>query len=420
MQAAPDIKSLYSDYVKTLDTYIMFRIKQDMIRLTPELTAKSRSPINLSIGAPTQPPPEFVVNSLKKALDETSMHTYSIPKGEMFFLEAVASRMKTRFDVDLDSKTEIFSLIGSKEGLVNMFRCLINPSLDENNQDIILIPDPGYASYKEQIKVIGGKAYPIPLNYANNFMPDLNDVLENLKKDGFSPSRVKAVVVNYPNNPLGATATREYLQSVVNFCKERNILLISDAAYADMYFGEQEAPASILEFDGAMDVAVEFHSFSKPYSMTGWRIGWACGNKDAVGILGKMKSTVDTGIFKAVQKAAAEIVVSQEGDEYIKKANEMYEKKQQILVNGFRELGWDVDNLIIPKATFYLWLPIPERFKSGEEFCSKLLETSGIVVVPGTGFGNYGEGFFRLSYVAKDEDLHKVIERMKADGFNWA
>jgi len=419
MQANIDVKALYSDYVKTLETYIMFRIKQEMIRLTPELKAKDRAPINLSIGAPVQAPPQFVIDALKKALDEPSMHSYSVPKGEPFYLEAVAQRMEKRFGVKLDPKTEICSLIGSKEGLANIFRTLINPTLDEKEQDIILIPDPGYASYKEQIRVIGGKAYSMPLTYENEFMPDIEEVMDKLKSEGYKPEKVKAVVVNYPNNPLGATATREYLQKVVNFCQANNILLISDLAYADMYFAGQEPPASILEFEGAMDIAIEFHSLSKPYAMTGWRIGWACGNKDAVGILAKMKSTVDTGIFKAVQKASAEILTSEEGDKYIAESNKNYERKQKILIDGFRELGWDVDNLIIPKATFYLWLPIPRKYQKAEDFTQELLEKSGIVAVPGIGFGEYGEGFFRLSFVTTDESLVEVIERMKKDGFYY-
>lgn len=419
MQSVVDVKSLYSDYVKTLETYIMFRIKQRTTELTPELKAKNRAPINLSIGAPIQAPPKFVMDALVNALNEPGINTYSTPKGEPFFLEAVASRMKKRFGVELDPKTEIFSLIGSKEGLANIFRCLINPTLNEKEQDIILIPDPGYASYAEQIKVIGGKAWSLPLRYDNNFMPCLETAMKEIEHYGFSTSKVKALVINYPNNPLGATATREYLKKVVDFCRARNILLISDAAYCDMYFADQEAPASILEFEGAKDIAIEFHSLSKPYSMTGWRLGWACGNRDAVGILGKMKSTVDTGVFKALQKAGAAVLTSEEGDEYIKQSNEAFRKKQELLVKGFKELGWDVDNLIIPKATFYLWLPIPSRYKSSEEFCNSLLETSGIVVVPGSGFGKYGEGFFRISISPGEDALREVVARMKEDGFTF-
>lgn len=417
MQTRPDVKKLYSEYVKTLETYIMFRIKQEMLRLTPELKAKNRAPINLSIGAPVQAPPEFVVNSIKKSLDEPGIHLYSTPKGETYYLESISARMQNRFEVNIDPKTEVVSLIGSKEGLATMFRTVITPTFDTENQDIILIPDPGYASYKEQIKVAGGRAYPMPLNYENKFMPDPEKVLESIKNDGLNPEKVKAFVINYPSNPLGATATREYLQKVVDFCCKNNILLISDLAYADVYFDENERPASILEFEGAKDIAIEFHSLSKPYSMTGWRIGWACGNADAVSILNKLKATCDTGIFKAVQKAASEILTSDEGDKYIQDACKLYYGKQQIAVNGFRELGWDVDNLLIPKATFYLWLPIPARYNTSAEFVQDLLEKSGIVGVPGNAFGANGEGFFRLSLVCNDDDIHEAIRRMKEDGF---
>lgn len=420
MQTEVDVKNLYSEYVKTLDTYIMFKIKQETIRLTPELKAKDRSPINLSIGAPVKAPPEFVVNSIKKAFDEIGIHLYSTPKGEPFFLEAVASRMKKRFGVEFDPKIEITSLIGSKEGLAHMFRAIITPSLDDKEKEIILIPDPGYASYQEQIKVAGGKAYPIALTPENNYMPPLNQVMENLKKDGYNSKKVKAIVINYPSNPLGASATREYLKEIVNFALKNNILIISDLAYADVYFEGQEPPASIFEISGAKDISIEFHSLSKPYSMTGWRIGWACGNKQAIEILVKLKATVDTGIFKALQKAASEILTSDEGDNYIVEANKEYKNKQDIMVNGFKELGWPLDKIKVPKSTFYLWLPIPQKYSSSSEFVKNLLEISGIVAVPGSAFGTYGEGFFRMSLVSSDKDLHEVISRMKEDGFYFS
>lgn len=414
-----DVKELCSNYVNGLETYIMFQIGQETQRLRPELTAKGRAPISLSMGAPVQAPPEFVIEALKKALDEKGIHSYSSPKGEMFFLEAVAERMKNRFGVDLDPNTEIFSLIGSKEGLSNIFKVLINPAYDDKEKDIILIPDPGYASYKEQIKVSGGYAYPIPLTPENNYMPNLEDVFSSLKKDGFDEKKVKAVVINYPNNPLGFGASKEYLQKVVDFCRTKKILLISDAAYVDMYFYEDERPVSILELNGAKDVAVEFHSFSKPYAMTGWRVGWICGNKDFVGALGKFKSTVDTGVFKALQKASAEVLNAKEGDEYIAKSNISFKSKQKIVIDGFRELGWDMDNIPVPTATFYLWLPVPPRYKTAADFTTEILHKSGVVLVPGNAFGTYGEGFFRLSFVASDDDLKQVIVRMKEDGFTF-
>lgn len=412
------MKELFNQYVQSLETYIMFQIVEDVARLKPELEAKGRAPISLSMGAPVAPPPKFVIDKLKEALDKEGIHSYSTPKGEAFYLEAVARRMKERFGVELDAKKEIFSLIGSKEGIANLIRELINPTEKEFERDIIMIPDPAYASYKEMIKVSGGTAYSIPLTFENNFTPDMDEVWENMKKEGYSEKKVKALMINYPNNPLGATATFEYLKKVVEFCKRKNILLISDAAYADMYFDEKDKPHSILEVEGAKNIAVEFFSFSKPYAMTGWRLGWICGNAEAVSIFGKLKSTIDTGIFKALQKAAAEVVNSKEGEDYIKQANEGFKKKQEIFVKGLKELGWDMENKV-PNATFYLWLPVPPRYKTSKEFTDDLMKKSGVVVVPGNAFGKYGEGFFRISIVCSDENIHKVIERMKEDGFYY-
>ena len=414
------MKEHFNEYVKSIETYIMFRIKQEAARLAPELEAKGRAPIALAMGAPVAPPPQFVYDKLAEALKIPQIHTYSSPKGENFYLEAIAKRMKNRFNVELDPQTEIFSLIGSKEGIANFIRALINPTNIEQDKDIIPVPDPGYASYSQMIKTNGGISYPISLNKENNYMPDMNKIWENLIKDGLNPSKVKAMMINYPSNPLGATCTKDYLKHVVDFCKEKQIWLMSDAAYCDIYFEEQAKPHSIFEIEGAKDVAVEFYSFSKPYSMTGFRLGWICGNKEAVGTFGRLKSTIDTGLFKALQKCAAAVLNSKEGDEYIEQANKSFKKKQQIVINGFRELGWKIEENDIPKATFYIWLPIPPRYKTSKEFTDDLLKTSGIVVVPGNGFGANGEGWFRLSAVATDEQLMDVIERMKKDGFYFS
>ena len=411
------MENLFNDYVKSLETYIMFRIKQKAAELAPELEKKGRAPIALAMGAPVDAPPEFVTEKLVESLSLPDIHTYSSPRGESFYLEAVAKRMKTRFGVELNPKTEIFSLIGSKEGLANFIRALINPKADEKDRDIILIPDPGYASYKEMIKTNGGIGYPMPLTKENRFMPDFDEVIENLKKDGFDETKVKAVIINYPGNPTGAVCTYEYLEKAVEFCKRKGILLISDAAYCDIYFNEREKPHSVLEIEDAKDVAVEFFSFSKPYAMTGWRLGWVCGNEEAVNSFGKLKSTIDSGIFKAIQKAGADVLNSKEGNGYIEKACQGFKKKQMILVNGLRELGWNIEDKDIPKATFYLWLPIPQKFKSAKEFTDALLEKSGIVAVPGIAFGENGEGMFRISAVSTDEKLQECIDRMKADGF---
>ena len=412
-----NIKSLYSDYCANMETYIMFRIAARVTELTPELEKKGRAPIKMSIGAPTVEPPKVVLDYFIKTLSEPAIHTYSVPKGEKFFLDAVAQRMKSRFGVDVNPTTEVTSLLGSKEGLANMFRAIITPRMDKKERDIILTPDPGYASYVDAIEVAGGLSYPTPLNLENNYLPDLDAAVESLKKDGYDPARIKAVIINYPSNPIGATAPMEYYEKVVNFARRHKILLISDIAYSEMYFDGQEAPHSILEVPGAKDLAIEFHSMSKPYAMTGWRIGFAVGNADAVGILAKMKGTMDSGIFRAIQKAAAFALTSPECDEYIRENNKTYAENQKVMLAGFKRLGWPIEQLNPPKATFYLWLPIPRNYSSCEKFASDVLEKSGVVLVPGTAFGKTGEGFVRLSLVNPKHELEAVIDRMEQDGF---
>lgn len=408
------MRELFNDYVKSITTYIMFLIKARVAELKPELDKKGRSPIFLSMGAPQMMPPKLVLDTLKESLDEEGIHTYSSPRGEKYFIEAVKTKMKNRFGVELDSK-EICSLIGSKEGLANFIRIVINPTTKEEDKDVIFTPDPGYASYGQMITIAGGKTFPVPLTPENNFMPNLDEVWNNYVNDGGKSDKVKALIINYPNNPLGATATRDYYKHAIEFCKKHKILLMSDAAYSDLYFDESDKPFSILEFEGAKDVAVEFFSFSKPYAMTGCRAGWICGNKDAIDLFSVLKSTIDNGLYKPMQKACVAILNSKEGDEYTQKANRELKQKQDIFVQGMKELGWP--EFYIPNATFYLWMPIPPRYKSSQEFTDDLLETSGVVAVPGHAYGKYGEGFFRVSIVCSEEKIKECISRMKEDGF---
>jgi len=402
----------FNEYIQNLETYVMFEIARRTNELAPELTAKGRAPILLSMGAPVDMVPQYVIDKMKEYLDDPKIHTYSTPKGEPYFIDAVIKRMKDRFNVEV-AKDEVFSLIGSKEGIANLIRGLVSATPNVDKQDVIMIPDPGYASYKEMIKTAGAKAHGVCLLPENNYMPDLDKEFAKIPKT----NRVKALIVNYPNNPLGAVCTKEYLEHCIDFCKRNNILLMSDNAYSEIYFNPEDKPISILELDGAMDVAVEFHSFSKPYAMTGWRLGWVCGNKQAVSMFGKLKSVIDTGVFKAIQKAGAALLVSKEGDEYIEKANVGIEKKLKNFVAGLKELGWsDVE---VPRATFYLWIKHPPRYKSAKEFCDDMLIKSGVVAVPGDAFGGCGEGYVRLSIVANEESLNEVIRRMKEDGFTY-
>lgn len=413
------MEHLFNEEVMSLDTYIMVKLKEKTAQLSESLIKKNRAPISLSMGAPTANPPAMLIEKLKEFLTEDNIHTYSVTKGEPYFRQAIAERMKNRFGVELDANKEIASLLGSKDGLANLIRFLINPSRDELEKEIIMVPDPGYASYSQMIQCSGGKAYPIPLTAENNYQPDMDKVMESLIAEGLDPKKVKAVIINYPNNPLGVSASKEYVKTVVAFCKKHNILLISDAAYCDLYFTEDEKPFSVLEIEGAKDVTVEMFSLSKPYALTGWRLGWICGNASAVGRFCKGKSTIDNGIFKALQKACAYILNSPEGDDYIAESNAGFKRKQSIMVKGLKELGWDIDETKVPHTTFYLWLPIPRKYDSAFKFCEDMLEKSGIVVVPGDAFGKYGQGFFRISYVCSDEKLQEVIDRMKADGFRY-
>lgn len=412
-----DMQRLFNEEVMSLDTYIMFKLKEETNRLKPELTAKGRAPISLSMGAPTANPPKALLDRLKEILNEDGIHLYSVPKGEPYFRKAIATRMKNRFGVELDPETEIFSLLGSKEGIANLVRFITTPKHEEFEKDVIMVPDPCYASYFQFAKCSGAKAYPMPLTKANDYKPDVEEVYNQIIKDGYKAENIKALFINFPNNPLGVSTTKEYVKTVIDFCKKHEILLVSDAAYCDLYFAEDEKPFSIFEIEGAKDIGIEFFSLSKPYAVTGWRLGWVCGNKDVIQRFGKAKSTLDNGIFKALQKACGEIMNSPEGDKYIEEGNKGYARKQAIMVKGLKELGWNMDN--VPHTTFYLWLPIPRKYKTSFEFCQDALRKSGVVLVPGTAFGECGEGFFRLSYVCSDEQLQEVIDRFKADGFYY-
>lgn len=414
-----NIEKLFNREVMSLDTYIMFKLKEETARLKDELTKRNRAPISLSMGAPTMNPPEIAIKRLKEVLDEDGIHTYSTPKGELYFRKAIAERMKKRFNVNLDYETEIFSLIGSKEGIANLIRFITTPKSEELEKDVIMIPDPCYASYLQFIKCSGAKAYPMPLTKENDYKPDVETIYNEILEKGYKKDNIKALFINFPNNPLGVSTSRDYVKKIIDFCKKHDILLVSDAAYCDLYFSDDEKPFSIFELEGAKDIGIEFYSFSKPYAVTGWRLGWVCGNSEVIQRFGKGKSTIDNGIFKALQKVCAEMLNSDECEKYIEEGNRAYARKQKIMVKGFKELGWPIDENSVPHTTFYLWLPIPRNYKSSFEFCKDALQKSGVVLVPGNAFGECGEGFFRLSYVCSDEKLQEVIDRFKQDGFYY-
>ncbi|MFM7390525.1 MAG: aminotransferase class I/II-fold pyridoxal phosphate-dependent enzyme [Vampirovibrionales bacterium] len=414
-----DMDRLTSDLWKNREEYIMFRISKRVAELTEGLKAKGRAPLSLSIGAPTIPPHQLIVDALMQAMNQPNVHTYSTTRGELLYREACAARLKERFGVEVCPKTEVVSLVGSKEGLAAIFRGLVTPQVAMEERDIVMVPDPGYASYVEAIEGAGGRAYGIPITPANAYLPDMHTVWNEMLASGVDASKVKAFVINYPSNPIGATAPLSYLEHCVNFAREKGILLISDNAYCDMYFAPEAKPHSVLEVPNAKDVAVEFFSLSKPYSMTGWRIGFVAGNRAATDLVALVKSTIDSGLYKAIQHAGAFALTSPAIEANVQEVNKLYAHNQAVFVKALKTVGWPIDEASIPKATFYFWMPIPERYTSCVQFANELLETSGIVTVPGTAFGKNGEGFVRLSLVLPEAQLLEVVERMRTDGFTW-
>ncbi len=353
--------------------------------------------IDLSIGDPDQPTPKYIIDSMKKALDDPSTHNYPPYEGTKDFRGAVSKWYKKRFDVDLDPDTEVMSLIGSKEGIAHMVFALIDPG------DVSLIPDPSYPVYKVCTILAGGTPHMLPLTKENGFLPDLDSLDTEILK------RSKLLFINYPNNPTSATAPRSFLEKAVKFCKKHDIVLCSDLAYSEVCFGGYSAE-SVLQVPGAKDIAVEFHSLSKTFNMTGWRIGMAAGSRDAIKALAIIKTNVDSGAFKAIQRAAID-ALSGPAD-FTKEMNAVYEKRMRTLVDGLNSLGWSLE---YPRATFYVWLPVPKGYTSAS-FCETLLEKCGVLVVPGSGYGISGEGYVRFCITADESRIKEAVQRMKSEG----
>lgn len=380
-----------TDRIKRIPPYIFAVIDQKK----SEAIEKGLDVIDLGIGDPDLPTPKVIVDALVQSVQNPSNHDYPPYQGTLSFREAVAVWYKDRFNVDLDPKDEVISLIGSKEGIAHAFLTFLDPG------DIAILPDPGYPVYKVNTLIAGGVPFMVPVKEENGFQMDLESIPEDIRQNA------NMLFVNYPNNPTGAVATDEHLQDVVDFGLKYNILICMDLAYSEVNY-DGYVPKSILEFKGAKDIAIEFHSLSKSFNMTGWRIGMAVGNKEAVQALGKIKTNVDSGIFKAIQEAG--IVALQNYKTICGDQNRRLAKRRDIIINGLNDLGWNLES---PKATYYIWAPVPEGMKS-QDFTISLLETTGILVVPGTGYGPCGEGYFRISITTPEEKLEEAVKRLKA------
>ena len=351
--------------------------------------------INLGIGDPDQPTSNNIINKLIESVKDPKTHNYPPYQGTAEFRQAVASWYKNRFGVDLDPDKEVIALIGSKEGIAHVFLAFIDPG------DFSLIPDPGYPVYKTGTLFANGFPYIMPLLEENDFLPDLEEIDEEVAQ------RAKLMFINYPNNPTAAVANKDFFEKVIKFAKKYDIRVCHDFAYSEMTFDDYKAN-SFLEIDGAKEVGIEFHSLSKTYNMTGWRLGFAVGNQEAISALSVIKTNIDSGVFKAIQQAGIEALTGPQDN--IEKMNKIYTSRRNVVINGLNKLGW---NLKPTKATFYIWIPTSNKMSS-MEFSNLLLEKTGIIVTPGIGYGEYGEGYVRIALTVDEKRLEEAIERLKS------
>ncbi len=370
-------------------------------RKRDELVGKGVDIINIGVGDPDHPTPAHIVQAMHEAIDDSSTHNYPPYQGTKDYRKAVVDWMERRFGITgLNPDTEVVSSIGSKEAIHNTFLAFVEPG------DYTLIPDPGYAVYRTSTIFAGGEPYAIPLKAENNFLPDLNSISEEVAQ------KAKLLWINYPNNPTGALATLEFFEELVDYCRQYDILLCHDHAYSEMAYDGYKPP-SVLQVEGAKDVAIEFHSLSKSYNMTGWRVGFVVGNALGIKGLSQVKTNVDSGVFKAIQRAA--IAGFKTTHEELQEIMSVYQNRRNIIVEGLRSLGWPIEP---PKATLYVWVPVPKGYSS-TEFVTLLLDKCGIIVPPGNGYGAAGEGFFRIALTVADERMQEAIQRMKDAGIRY-
>ena len=356
---------------------------------------EGRNIIDLGVGDPDMPTPSFVIEKLYEAAKDPKNHRYALDQGMPELKQAIADWYKQRFGVDLDPEKEILPLIGSKEGIAHL------PIAFLDKGDYALVPDPCYPPYRNATILAEGKPQAMALRHSNGFLPDL---------DGISPKiagKAKLMFLNYPNNPTSAVADRPFYEKAVAFANQYNTIICHDAAYSEIAFDGYK-PMSFLEVPGAKEAGVEFHSLSKTFNMTGWRLGWVCGNEQVVSALARVKSNIDSGIFQAIQIAG--IAALREGAPVIEQNNKIYSERAQVFVEGLKNLGWKVEK---PKATFYVWAKIPKKAEFSIAFARILLERANIVATPGVGLGKYGEGYVRFAMTVDKEKLKEAVERMR-------
>ena len=380
--------------IKTLPPYLFAAID----KMKQAAIARGVDIINLGIGDPDLPTPAPIIESLAQAAKNPKHHQYPSYEGMLSFRKAVADWYQRRFGVKLDAADEVLTLIGSKEGIGHIHLAFVDPG------DVVLVPSPGYPVYPVGTSFCGGVSHLMPLTKANGFLPDLNAIPKEVAR------KAKLMWLNSPNNPTSVVMTKEYFTRVVAFAQEHQIIVCHDAAYSEIYYDGQR-PASFMEVDGAKDVGVEFHSLSKTYNMTGWRLGFAVGHKEVLAGLGKVKSNLDLGVFEAVQ--AAGITALGLDDAVTNTIRKTYQERRDTLIPGLKQLALEVD---APPAAFYVWVAVPKGYTSAS-FTAHLLEKAGIVTTPGNGFGAPGEGYIRMTVCTSKDRLAEAVERIKKAGF---
>ena len=380
--------------IKALPPYLF----AELDRKKEEVRARGVDIIDLGVGDPDRPSPKHIVARMKRETAVPANHRYPSYEGLLSFRSAAADWYRRRFGVSLDPSSEVVTLIGSKEGIAHFPLAFVDPG------DVVLVPDPGYPVYHIATMFAGGRSHFLPLLRENGFLPDLDTVPRSIL------AKAKILFLNYPNNPTSAVADRKFYRKVLGFAEEHDLIVAHDVAYTEIYF-DAKKPMSILELPGAKKRCIEFHSLSKTYNMTGWRIGFAVGNPELVAGIGKVKTNVDSGVFQAVQGAGIEALTS--GAEITDAIRRTYRERRDILVPGLRALGLDP---VEPRATFYVWIPVPKGYTSAS-FCSHLLEEAGIVTTPGNGFGKSGEGYIRIALTKEKGRIREVLSRMRKVGF---
>lgn len=387
-----------SSRLKKLPTYVFAELDE----LKEQARKRGADLIDLGMGNPDRPTPEPIIEAIRQSVGNPANHGYPLFKGKPTFREAVTNWMQRRYNVEINPENEVQPLIGSKEGLAHLSFAY----LEEGKYS--LVPSPYYPVHSRATWLAGGEVFHLPLTAENQFLPDLDSIPDDIAR------KAPLFFVNYPNNPTAAVADLAFYEKLVAYCKKHQIILVSDLAYGEIGF-DGYRPPSIFNVPGAKDVSVEFHSFSKSFNMAGWRMGFAVGNSQIIKTLYSMKTNLDYGICSAIQDGGVHAL--NHAEDYLPEIVSTYQERRDVVVKGFRELGWEIDP---PKATLYVWLKVPQGFENSKAWCRHLIDTADVVITPGIAFGDAGDQYFRVSLVSPKETLQKAIDRLKAKGIRYA